>query len=155
VEAYRKEFGCFDELETLDSQPPDFTQDGRSGEAERERLATLAASHVNRGVRYTDLAEWERPRYEHELHVAAEERDIAVEALQPVDDLPDVDGMPEDAEGETMELSFAAFTDDELDILSSHLGEIREFSPEKRKKVLVAHFRRLNMAGVRFEASAD
>ncbi|WP_134668626.1 ATP-binding protein [Halorussus marinus] len=157
TEAKRENFGCFDSLEELQSRPPDFTQEGRSGESERKRLSEMARDHINEGVRYTDLAEWERPRYLLELNEASDNRDIDIESLEPVDTLPDGDGEEEEDEEsvETTHISFAEFTDDELALLNEHLGEVKEYSPEKRKEVLLDHFRRLNMAGVRFEARAD
>lgn len=155
VEAKRNSFGCFDELEALESPPPDFTQDGRNGQAERNRLADLAQDHVNQGVRYTGLATWEQPRYELELEEAAADRDIDSETLTTVDTLPD-SPEPEEPEQEASEvqMSFAPFSEENLEVLSDHLGPIEEYSPEKRTEVLVAHFRRLNMAGVRFDAEA-
>lgn len=147
----REKFGCFDELEPLESPPPDFTQDGRDGEVERDRLAALAQDHVNQGVRYTDLAEWEQPRYTLELERAAENRDLAVEALTPVDTLPDTSDPDDEGVGE-LQLSFGPFTETELEVIADHLGPLGEYSPEKRTEVLVDHFRRLNMAGVRFDA---
>ena len=158
VEHHRKKHGCFDSLESLDRRPPDFTEDGRSGEAERERLTELARQHVNQGVRYTGLNEWEEPRYLIELQDAANDRDIDVGMLEPVDELPDPpeeDDEDGPEEVETFRLSFGEFTEDDLEIIESHLGELAALSPEKRKEKLVEHFRRLNMAGVRFEASAD
>lgn len=157
AEHYRKKAGCFDSLETLDRMPPDFTQDGRSGEAERDRLTELARQHVNQGVRYTGLSEWEEPRYDLELQEAADDRDLSVDALEPVDELPDPPEENEDGDGEaeTFRLSFGEFTESDLEVIESHLGELAALSPEKRKEKLVEHFQRLNMAGVRFEASAD
>lgn len=155
VEARRKKFGCFDELETLESPPPDFIQDGRSGEAERNRLADLAQDHVNQGVRYTGLAEWEQPRYELELDQAAADRDLEIATLEPVDTLPDSPEQDDnDDDVSVQRISFGQFTDADLDVLADHLGPIEEYSPEKRTEVLVDHFRRLNMAGVRFDAEA-
>lgn len=157
AEHYRKKAGCFDSLETLDRMPPDFTQDGRSGGAERDRLTELARQHVNQGVRYTGLSEWEEPRYDLELKEAADDRDLSVDALEPVDELPDPpeENEDEDGEAETFRLSFGEFTESDLEVIESHLGELAALSPEKRKEKLVEHFQRLNMAGVRFEASAD
>ena len=157
AEHYRKKAGCFDSLETLDRMPPDFTQDGRSGGAERDRLTELARQHVNQGVRYTGLSEWEEPRYDLELQEAADDRDLSVDALEPVDELPDPPEENEDGDGEaeTFRLSFGEFTESDLEVIESHLGELAALSPEKRKEKLVEHFQRLNMAGVRFEASAD
>lgn len=157
AEHYRKKAGCFDSLETLDRMPPDFTQDGRSGGAERDRLTELARQHVNQGVRYTGLSEWEEPRYDLELKEAADDRDLTVDALEPVDELPDSpeENEDEDGEAETFRLSFGEFTESDLEVIESHLGELAALSPEKRKEKLVEHFQRLNMAGVRFEASAD
>jgi hypothetical protein len=157
LESEREQFGCFDELEALQERPPDFTQDGRSGESERKRLTKLAQTHANQGVRYTGLAEWERPRYRLELERAVEERGIDIEALEPVDKLPDVDddGDDDDADEDQIQLSFGPFTGEELATMQDHLGEMEEYSPQKRTEVLVEHFRRLNMAGVRFEAHAD
>lgn len=157
AEHYRKKAGCFDSLETLDRMPPEFTQDGRSGGAERDRLTELARQHVNQGVRYTGLSEWEEPRYDLELKEAADDRDLSVDALEPVDELPDPPGEDEDEDGEaeTFGLSFGEFTESDLEVIESHLGELAALSPAKRKEKLVEHFQRLNMAGVRFEASAD
>jgi hypothetical protein len=156
VETHRKEFGCFDDLEPLDSAPPDFTTDGRSGTSERTRLAELASQHVNLGVRYTGIGSWERPRYEFELAAAADDRNIDVDALDPVDELPEIeDDDGQKSEEATKRLSFGSFTESDLDVLRSHLGDVDEYSPEKRKEVLIDHFKRLNMAGVRFEVNAD
>lgn len=155
VESKREKFGCFDDLKTLESQPPDFTTDGRNGEAERKRLAQLAQDHVNQGVRYTDLAEWERPRYELELEQAADDRDLELATLEPVATLPDSPEEDDDTDDvEEQRLAFGPFTEADLDVLADHLGPIEEYSPEKRTEVLVDHFRRLNMAGVRFDAEA-
>lgn len=158
TEARREKHGCFDSLEALESPPPDFTEDGRSGEAERARLTELARISVNQGVRYTELTEWEQPRYTRELEAAAADRELDVESLTPTDVLPtpEEDEEPEEDElSETIQISFGEFTEDELTVLNDHLGDIREYSPEKRKEALLAHFRRLNVAGIRFEASAD
>lgn len=157
VEHYRKRAGCFESLETLDRMPPDFTQDGRSGVAERDRLAELARQHVNQEVRYTGLSEWEEPRYELELKEAANDRNLSIDGLEPVDELPEPLKEHEDEGGEveTFRLSFGEFTESDLEVIESHLGELAALSPEKRKEKLVEHFQRLNIAGVRFEASAD
>lgn len=157
VESEREDAGCFEELVSLDTAPPDFTVDGRSGESERARLAELARTHANYGVRYTGLAEWECPRYDLELAEAAEERDIDVDALEPVDELPDKDEESEgdDSDAASVDLTVGPFTEDDLAVMREHLGEFEEYSPEKRKEALIEHFRRLNMAGVRFEAPAD
>jgi hypothetical protein len=155
VETHREEFGCFDELEALDSAPPDFTTDGRSGHSERTRLAELASQHVNLGVRYTGIKSWERPRYEFELAAAADDRNIDVDALDPVGDLPEIEDDDQNDEEATKRLSFGSFTESDLDVLRSHLGDVDEYSPEKRKEVLIDHFKRLDMAGVRFEVNAD
>lgn len=159
VEAKRDDDGCFEALAELETSPPNFTVDGRNSKSERTRLADLARTHVNQGVRYTGLAEWERPRYEFELEKAAENRDISVDDLTPVDELPDDPDQEEseddDPDGASVDLTIGPFTEDDLAVMRDHLGEFEEYSPEKRKEVLIEHFRRLNMAGVRFEASAD
>jgi len=156
VESKRADFGCFESLESLDTKPPDFTQDGRDGAAERDRLVDLAQTHVNHGIRYTDPEDWERPRYRLELKNAAERQGIDVDALDPVETLPEFDDDEDDGRDDSsVRLSFGPFSEDELTLLEEHVGDMEEFSPEKRTEVLVAHFRRLNMAGVRFEAHAD
>lgn len=156
IESKRKKFGCFDSLESLETQPPEFTQDGRNGAAERDRLAELAQTHVNHEIRYTDLEDWEQPRYRLELEKAAERQGIDINTLDPVDTLPEFDDKDDNNHDENRtQLSFRGFTKDELALMKDHLGEIEEYSPEKRTEVLVAHFRRLKMAGVRFEAHAD
>ena len=113
---------------------------------------------MNLGVRYTGIKSWERPRYELELAAAADDRNIDVGLLDPVDELPDVeeaDTDEKDDEEVTKRLSFGSVSESDLDVLRSHLGDIDEYSPEKRKEVLIDHFKRLNMAGVRFEVNAD
>jgi hypothetical protein len=156
VEARREKFGCFTALTPLENAPPDFTQDGRSGESERKRLTELAQQHVSLGVRYTGLAEWEQPRYDRELEEAAAVQGIDVDGVERVDELPEVpDGTPDDdGDTEVTKLTFP-FTDGELSVLEDHLGPIQEFSAEKRKEVLLTYFQRLNTAGIRFEARAD
>ena len=67
------------------------------------------------------------------------------------------DGVDTDEEDDVtqVQLTFGPFSEEDLSVLDDHLGDIKEFSPEKRREVLVGHFKRLNMAGVRFEAHAD
>lgn len=159
LEDRREEFGCFDELEDIDRSPPDFTKDGRDGKAERARLAEIAQASVNQGVRYTDAAEWEQPRYQHELEQAASDRNLKVKSLEPTDEVPEIqDDAESDDEEETEErrhLSFGEFSEEEIEVISSQLGEIEEFSPERRRQALIDHCRRVTQAGIRFDVSAD
>lgn len=66
-------------------------------------------------------------RYRLELEPTADERGIPIKDLAPVDTLPDIDGNNGE-EGSSMEttlLQFVEFTDAELDLLSTHFGDLQ------------------------------
>lgn len=132
---------------------------GRAEWRERERPPRRARTNPYQpGSSVYWPAEWERPRYRLELKEAAEERGISVDALDPVDELPDENGESQDDDGSdpvSLDLTVGPFTEDDLAVMREHVGEFEEYSPQKRKEVLIEHFRRLTMAGVRFEAPAD
>ena len=119
-------------LKNVSTAPPDFTSGGRQADSEVERLISMARQHVEDGVQYTGVDEWERPWYNSALKAFTDEADIEPKDLEEIDDfsnIEDDESATEDADNEGSDIEDDESETDNVDHKSTDTGPVTTDGP--------------------------
>lgn len=158
----------FDSLREIETTPPDFTG-APVLDSTIERIEEAAEKHARSGVKEADMQAYQEPRYEQALQKALASDPRTVDDLEAVDNPADHISEDSDSDSEMEEpnddagesstrettpnsIEIAPFTDDDVEILRRHIGDVADASPEERKAALLDYLTTLEESGLKIDS---